>query len=129
MLASDNKLFLSGITSQYGMELYVGVAEGESVKFAKSKTANEKTSVLNAVLFPNPATDVLNVKIESANTSKMNVVVTDFSKRIWITKAVQLSQGANNVQFAIRNLPAGTYFLKIISTDGSENAMMKFVKP
>jgi hypothetical protein len=94
MLASGNKLFLSGITAQYGMELYVGTAEDESVKFAKSKTENEKTSLLNAMLYPNPATDVLNVKVESANTSKINVVVTDFSRRIWITKGSSVIAGS-----------------------------------
>ncbi len=79
----------------------------------------------NLSIYPNPAKDVLNVKIESSNTNKMDVIVTDVSKKIWITKSVQLLQGTNNVQLATHALPAGSYFLKIINTDGSEEKINK----
>ncbi len=111
-----------------GINYYRLQQKDKNGKLSYSNIVKLEAKTNQVSIYPNPAKDVLNVKIESNSTNKMDVMVTDVSKKIWITKSVQLQQGTNNVQLATHALPAGSYFLKIINTDGSENAIMKFVK-
>jgi hypothetical protein len=45
-----------------------------------------------------------------------------------LNKITNVSNGETIVQVDASHLSPGAYFLKIISGDGSENVMMKFVK-
>jgi len=45
-----------------------------------------------------------------------------------LAKSTVAGNGETITQLDVSRLAAGTYFIKIINTDGSENAMVKFVK-
>jgi hypothetical protein len=81
-------------------------------------------------VYPNPGRDVLNVEIRNANAAKMNMVITDAYEKIVINKAVEFInvKGMNRMQLAISKLPAGTYNLKLLCSEGCEKAGIKFVK-
>jgi hypothetical protein len=84
--------------------------------------------ILVTSLYPNPATDELNINITSSNTILGKIVVTDPFRKIWITQTVEITEGINNIPVAIEKLSPGTYFLKIISTAGEEYGMKTFIK-
>jgi len=45
-----------------------------------------------------------------------------------LNKITNVGDGETIVQLNVSNLSAGAYFLKIICADGSESALLKFVK-
>jgi ELWxxDGT repeat protein len=129
LTAVGNKLFLSGNTLQYGIELYEGEinAEGE---FTASAVTNStiKTTDNHTLLYPNPAKNILNVNLGSANLSKATVQVTNASGNILINKEIGAFNKQNVLQLNVSWLAAGNYFIKIISADGSVNTQMQFIK-
>jgi ELWxxDGT repeat protein len=131
IVAASDQLFLSGSTHQYGIELYAGKPD-ETGKFVASKTTNEdaaKTSLpFSAILYPNPAKNTLNIKIAAGDSKNVTLVITDVSGKTMLAKSIFATKGEAITQLDVSRLSPGTYFLKIINANGSENAMMKFVK-
>ncbi len=84
--------------------------------------------LLVSAIYPDPAKDLITVKIESGNAGETILIVTDASGKTFIKNAIQLSMGLNDVQLVVSTLAAGIYFLKIVCEDGCESEMKKFVK-
>jgi predicted FMN-binding regulatory protein PaiB len=75
----------------------------------------------NGILYPNPASDYINIKLNGISTDKLEICD--------ITGKVLLSQTITNdyQQMQIRDLKRGMYFLKIY--DKNQNIKtLKFVK-
>ncbi|MEO6219914.1 MAG: M36 family metallopeptidase, partial [Ginsengibacter sp.] len=85
------------------------------------------TSSITAV-YPNPAKNILNVKIASQSNKKVTLVVTDLLGNTVLKELKLVSSGEKSIQLKIDQLPANTYFLKIICSDGCESAVKKFIK-
>jgi len=132
LTAAHGKVYFAGNTYAAGREVYVGKIDGETGKFVVSKTTNVdavKTSLpFKAVLYPNPVKNTLNIKIAAGNINNVTLLITDVSGKTMLAKSTFAGNGEIITQLNVSRLSAGTYFLKIINTDGSENAMMKFVK-
>ena len=79
-------------------------------------------------IYPSPAKNILNVKIASQSNNKITLLITDLSGRLLQNKTTQVSNGTTIVPLDVERLPAGTYFLKILSAGGKENSIKKFVK-
>lgn len=77
-------------------------------------------------IFPNPATDYINLAVKFVNTAKnVNIEMIDFSGKVVYTAQMQnVSEQSNKISVA--NLAAGVYAIKVTT----ENGMMtrKFVK-
>ena len=125
IFASDNKLFLTGVTYQYGMELYVGKVNDQTKKLEFSRASGEKLKIataFNAVLYPNPAISNTTLQI-TGNTKNVSISITDMSgRKLW---------QSNNSNAMFVNLPtekfaAGTYIVTIKS--GMESKTIKLVK-
>lgn len=86
--------------------------------------ANGGTSTGNAVLYPTPATDVLNVAFESATAQPQVMRIYDVLGRAVIEQDVDVYEGFNQVTFEVNGLQSGTYFVWM----GAEAELMKFVK-
>ena len=81
-----------------------------------------------SVVYPNPAKNILNVKIASQNDSKVTLLIIDINGKTLHKKVTNVGNGESIVQLNISDLSAGNYYLKLICTNGCENAVMKFVK-
>jgi hypothetical protein len=82
---------------------------------------NVNGQILDFTLFPNPATDLLQLK--TADLKVSNVIITDISGRIIAKKIVT---PAEEIKLDIATLPRGMYFLKIDTDKGM--ATSKFIK-
>ena len=129
MLSAGNKLYISGYTSQYGGELYVGIAENGSAKFAPAISAATNSlpieinaALFDAMLYPNPTSSNSSLQIKG-NTKNVSITITDISgKKLW--------QGTGSDKKVI-NLPTeryvpGVYFVAV--TNGTEKKLIKLIK-
>lgn len=66
-------------------------------------------------VYPNPATDVLNVKFDA--TSATTVELTDLTGKVVATQTAVA--GANSLSFATANVNAGVYFVNISNANGN----------
>lgn len=83
----------------------------------------------NAVeVYPVPAKNTINVKVNAANSNNLKLSVTDISGKSLYNKTTLLSNGETLVQINVSRFATGTYFLKLASADGSINRLVKFVK-
>jgi ELWxxDGT repeat protein len=128
VIPAGNKLFISGNTLQYGVELYEGEINDDG-KFIASSVTNSavKTTANNMLLYPNPAKNILNVNLSSINLSKATLQVTSVAGNILITKEIDALNKQNVLQLNISQLAAGTYLIKITSANGTVMAK-PFVK-
>jgi hypothetical protein len=82
---------------------------------------NVNGETLDFTLFPNPATNMLQLKTEDLKVS--NVVITDISGRVVAKRTVTPNK---EIKLDISALPKGMYFLKMDTDKGA--ASSKFVK-
>lgn len=78
-------------------------------------------------IFPNPATTQTTLSITAARKGTVDVQVTDAQGKLVIELKPELASGINSVKLNTSTLAAGTYFVKVITETGSEQAL-KFVK-
>jgi hypothetical protein len=79
-------------------------------------------------VFPNPATDQLNVKLDAAKGGMNELVISNMLGQEAVRRWVNLKDGVNYLMIPeFDSLPKGTYFLTV-SMDG-EGYSQKFIKP
>ncbi len=80
-------------------------------------------------IFPNPASQLINVIVESPQREDVTMVVMDVSGKTIKQKLVNVEMGSNTVPVEIGNLASGSYLVKVISRlSEGESAVSKFVK-
>lgn len=86
-------------------------------KFNYSKTVAVKlnNNLSNAIVYPNPATSSLNIKLLQVLSANSNLQVTDVAGRI--LKQQLVSAGTINFQLDVRALTSGRYFIKIANNN------------
>ncbi len=125
-----NQLTFTGYSLTYGTEIWMGSINCRS-------TRDDDNSVLNMIkpteeltgltgIYPNPANNILNVSLSPSLEGQITITVIDVNGAVLFTKT--LGSGSTNTQINIANLPAGVYFVKIISGNGSETTVKKFLK-
>ena len=77
-------------------------------------------------LYPNPATDEINLVVVALRKEKMDYQVFDNAGRIVIQETKQVLSGTNRLSVDINKLPAGVYYIKLSSI--SINKKLQFVK-
>ncbi len=90
------------------------------------KTGINEFNVLNKtqmLVYPNPATDVLNIDISNSSFKNSEIVVYNISG----TEVIKTNMASNSVQLNIETLSAGVYFVKVSNQNGF-NKTVKFVK-
>lgn len=85
-------------------------------------------SLSKIIIYPNPAKNMLNVKIASNGTNQIALLVTDLKGKLLLNKITNVGNGESIIQVDVSHLAAGTYFLKLLSENGKENQIRKFVK-
>jgi hypothetical protein len=71
-------------------------------------------------VYPNPATEQINVTLSTNSESSSQVNLVDLSGKIIQTLQVGQSNETSIVQFNIANLQAGVYFIELINENGKE---------
>ena len=89
---------------------------------------NKVNKLVLTTLYPNPATDKLNVLIASPKADNVTILVTDISGKILLKQVVQIVNGESNIQLNINSLTKGNYVIKVTCDDGCETATSKFIK-
>jgi hypothetical protein len=82
-------------------------------------------------LYPNPATNMVNVLIGSPGHDKVTLVLTDMMGKMVTQKITEVQTGSNTIPIDISVLSNGTYIVKMVSSHDfyrDENVVGKFVK-
>ncbi|MBS4043535.1 MAG: T9SS type A sorting domain-containing protein [Chitinophagaceae bacterium] len=79
-------------------------------------------------VYPNPVEAQLNIVLNTPNSEKVQIRITDLVGKVISEKVLQTNQGDNNVQFNTSNLSRGTYLIKVYSSSNSEMSIQKFIK-
>jgi hypothetical protein len=69
--------------------------------------------LLEAVVYPNPTNEALNVKFQSNQSFDAQIVVSDLVGRSVIQKKIRVENGDNYQQINVLNMPSGVYFLQV----------------
>ncbi|RDC66444.1 M4 family metallopeptidase [Adhaeribacter pallidiroseus] len=108
---------------------FIAACPVSSSAFAKnsqvgaSKETESVATQFQAVLSPNPSSEVANLQI-SGSTGEISVLLTDITgKEVWQTRG--LNKG--NIPIPVKDLRAGTYIV-IVSTNYGQRKTLKLVK-
>ncbi|MBK9412353.1 MAG: T9SS type A sorting domain-containing protein [Bacteroidetes bacterium] len=101
------------------------------LKFAFSDVVavncNNKDNVIQ--LYPNPATDQLNITFYQFNKEEILIEYVDMLGKIVASENYSTTKGFNKIESSILNLPNGIYYLKIKSGNPKqEDRQIRFVK-
>lgn len=89
---------------------------------------NEAVNPMTAArVYPNPATDVLNIEVNASQASEMNISVYNITGQKVIEKNVNISTGINTPTISTSSLTNGIYFVTV-KANGFENTMKFIVK-
>ncbi len=101
------------------------VIENTSTKPAEV-TAQNNIPKIEMSIYPNPAQEVLNLKVEGVE--QVRIIISNFSGNVFYNSAV-LSINSNHIQqIQISHLPQGYYIAKVVSADGKTTSELKFYK-
>ncbi len=77
-------------------------------------------------VYPNPATDNLNIDITTERSSNSEVQILNLFGQVVFSEIYSVNSGQNTVKMNISELPSGIYFVR--ATFGNESIIKKFVK-
>ncbi|MBO72711.1 MAG: hypothetical protein CMD35_03750 [Flavobacteriales bacterium] len=107
--------FELGKTDGVNFDNIDGTVSVDFIRFGDAANSTEEVVVEGFNVFPNPATDVLNVKFDA--TSATTVELTDLTGKVVSSQLVQA--GAVNTTFATADINAGIYFVNVKNEIGS----------
>jgi hypothetical protein len=90
--------------------------------------ASRVSGLVISSIYPNPVKESLGMAIQSPINDIVTVVVTDITGKTLLRKQAAVQVGANNLQLDVMQLASGTYFVKLLCSNGCETAVQKFVK-
>ncbi len=81
--------------------------------------------LIGVSLSPNPATNLLHLKINSLDAEEFDMNVIDQHGKVYKSNSLKCNKGENNFTIAIEDLPKGLYYIKL---SGKNNQSVKFMK-
>lgn len=110
----------SVIAGQYNFPCCaVGMAGASASPFQQSASSSNEMEAGATQLYPNPATDVLNIKTN--RTEGFTVKIVDLTGKTVFVQSFDATQGTATVSISTSELPAGLYIYNI-SSNGSESS-------
>ncbi len=100
--------------------------DGFTLNVQNATAVQELVADNSIVLWPNPATDELNVAVVSGMNGAVTVMITDLDGRTVKTERMSIAGGRSQLRIATNGLNAGMYLLRV--SDGSMNLSQRFVK-
>ncbi len=86
--------------------------------------SSEGSNVQLAAIYPNPVASELNLKVSAFNADKLAVVITDATGKMVANYHASVVEGVNFFEYNVGTLKAGTYYIKLIGTEGSTQTQM-----
>jgi Secretion system C-terminal sorting domain len=83
------------------------------------------TDKVEIKLSPNPAKNMLNIKVTENEPELKTVTITDLNGKIYTKKFITCVRGENNFSFSIDELPEGNYFIHVL---GKTKQTVSFIK-
>ena len=126
LIGTNNKLFFSAYTYQYGFELFVGNAASSSLN-VQSVNRQDLPEQIQQVfkIYPSPAKNVLNINYYQQNAGRISITVTDVNGKTMLNKHIEGTAGNQLIPLSVQTLPAGAYFLRL---NGERSVVKQFVK-
>ena len=106
--------------NQWGKNRFELILNGKATNITNDQLKNETTTLS---VYPNPATDILNININNANFKNSNLSIYDITGKQIITT----NMNGANAQINIEGLSNGVYFLNVNNKNGYD-VKVKFVK-
>jgi hypothetical protein len=128
--------FTSTYTGSVAFRFFLGasniVTYFDDVEIIEEPTVNVNVISANlsseVIMFPNPATDILNVNVRTKYNEKVAISIIDLQGRVLSTKRyVATSEGINTFQFDVQTISQGNYLVKV-STLGAVTSKIIVVK-
>lgn len=120
---------LSGITTSGGrLNLYNALLAVQT--YCSTTSTVGETQQPNSIsgIFPNPANETAQVVFNAANDGACELVVTDVLGRQVMTQQQEMTKGKNAMLLNVQALPAGVYFVNVVSGGQVSNAMRLVVE-
>lgn len=128
-----NTIVVTGLEPSTSYDFYVQAKCGELYSGAASLMnigtlvgMNELTNINGLLIYPNPVKDILNIDIDGAKATSLDIEVVDMFGKTLLHQSANLSTGQFKTNLDVSKLAAGTYFVKI--TDENNSAGFRFVK-
>lgn len=111
-------------TTQNDIYVMKVIANPEMVSVPETEAINPMTSTR---VYPNPATDVLNIEVNASQASEMSISVYNIMGQQVMNTSVNISTGINRPSINTSDLNSGIYFVTV-KANGFENTMKFIVK-
>ena len=102
------------------------VSDGFSFTVQTVTAVNDYAGITDLSVFPNPATDRLNVSFVTDNVSSINCKILDMTGKLLYNKQIESNGGLIEESVDVSGFAKGIYFLRIETTKGT--TIEKFVK-
>ncbi len=112
------------ITDANGCTLTIKKNMGRNIQ--PPRTATQMQTEVSVQLAPNPASDIINLSIETNAAADANVLIADITGRIVYKQSISVSAGSSSMPVDVSALTAGIYFMQMQSEGALTN--IKFVK-
>lgn len=88
--------------------------------------SKNESPIFNLVLYPNPATDAINLNFNAVYGSTSSLLVYNVVGKIVYNQQIKLNAGNNTQVIDLKALPSGMFFAKIVTAD--KQVIQKFIK-
>ena len=92
-----------------------------------AKVAMQDLGITTGKIFPNPASDQINVSFKSKKGGNVSISIFDLNGKEVLRQSIQTQIGDNQMDFNINALSPGIYFIHIQGNKG-DSSQFKFVK-
>ena len=82
----------------------------------------------NAVIYPNPVSEALNIEFSNLVNAKTTLAIFDATGRMVLSQNVALSTGKQQVRINTDKFPSGFYLIKISDNSGRFESQYRFIK-
>jgi hypothetical protein len=126
--------FIQNTTNGYKMTVTgfggatTGVINFSLGNCAVSNGISDINTATELVVYPVPASDMINIKVYSTGESNTEIQVLDMSGRMIISQSANIHSGENNFPINISDIQSGNYIVSISSASGKVNRMISVVK-
>ena len=110
--------------TENGIYVMKVIADPEMVSVPEYEAINPMTATR---VYPNPATDVLNIEVNASYDSEMSINVYNIMGQNVMNKSVNINTGINRPSISTAELSSGIYFVTV-KANGFENTMKFIVK-
>lgn len=92
-----------------------------SYTYSRIIAIKNSTGLLSLQLFPNPATDVLQVQIPATGKEEIIISITDAAGKTMYWKEMHITEGINAASIPVLQLPKGVYYLIVENGQGRQS--------